>query len=85
MLERYLAVVYIQQPLIADGDTMRITAQIVDNVLWTAEWSFGVNNPFALPERSRQIPECLGLCQFGEGTLERQPLLVERLLKCFEE
>ena len=93
ILERHLAVVYIQQALIADGDTMGITAQIVDNLLWTAEWGLGnalstlapIDDPFALPERSHKSPEFLGLGELGERPVEGQSLFDERLIERFQK
>ena len=64
---------------------MGIAAQIFDNLLWPAEWGLGVNNPFALPERSRKIPEGLGLGELGERPVEGYSLFDERLVERFQK
>ena len=85
ILERHLAVVHTEQSMIANGDTMGITAQILDDLAGPPEGGLGINDPFALPERSRQIPEGLGLGEPVKCAFEEQFLFVERLLKCFQK
>ena len=51
----------------------------------TAEWGIGVNDPFALPERSRKSPECFGLGETGERPVEGKSLFDEGLVKRFHK
>src|SRR6266567_7552665 len=46
-LESHLAVVDLQQPLVGNGNTMRIPAQVFKNLLRSAEWRFRIYDPFA--------------------------------------
>ena len=85
VLECDLAVLYISQPVIADGDTMGIAAQIVDDLLGAAEWRLGVDHPFPLPERTEQRPEGIGFGQWRQVTVKGQTLLFKRLFERFEK
>jgi hypothetical protein len=40
-----LAVLLSEQPFVGEGDSMCITAQIFDGLLWAAEGRFGVHHP----------------------------------------
>ena len=64
---------------------MGITAEILDNLLWTAEWGLGIDDPFALPKGSGKSPEGLGLSEIGDCAMEGQLLLIERLLERFQK
>ncbi len=38
-------VLQFNQSVVGDGDTVRVIAQVPENVLRAAEWSFGVDHP----------------------------------------
>ena len=37
--------VNIQESLVGDGDAMRVTPQVLQNLLWPAEGRFGIDDP----------------------------------------
>ena len=71
--------------MITDGDTMRIAAQILDNLTRAAEGRLGVDNPFTLPERCQEISKGLGLGEPVQCAFAGQPLFIECQLECIEE
>ena len=64
--EADLPVLEFFQPVVRDGDTMSIAAQIIEDAVRAAEWRLGIDHPFTVMER-RQIPvEALGIRQFPQ-------------------
>src|SRR5678816_3625576 len=43
--EAHLSIGYVHQPMVGDCDTMSVPSQIVQDVVWTAEWSLGIHHP----------------------------------------
>jgi hypothetical protein len=70
---------------IANGDTMSVAAQIVDDLLRSGERAFGIDNPFNVTERSRIAGESCRFAQAGECAEELPPVAVERRLQEFQE
>ena len=70
--EADLSVFEFFQPVVGDGDTMGIAAQIIEDPIRAAEWRLGVDHPFTVMER-RQIPgEAFGIRQFLQFAVELQ-------------
>src|SRR5215813_348638 len=44
----------VNQPMVGDGDTVRVPSQIVQDVVWAAEWSFSIYDPFLPKERAKE-------------------------------
>jgi len=51
--EADLPVLQLSQPVIGDGDTMRVAGQIVQHAIGSAEGRLGVDHPFPAAERSQ--------------------------------
>lgn len=55
--KRHLAIGNIDNPVIGDGDAMRIASQIVEHMFGSSEWPFGVDYPVVTkqwPEKSME-------------------------------
>jgi len=61
-----------QQSMIADGDAMRITAEIAQNLQRTTEGRFGVYHPVLPKEASQEFPEAARLPDFIEPSVKLQ-------------
>src|SRR5258705_12026180 len=61
------------QPMIRDGNAMRIARQVMENVLRTAEGRLGVHHPVLTEQRAKKRAEgrllCEGLKSAGEAQL----------------
>ena len=62
--ERHSSISDIDDPVVGDGNAMRITGEILENVLRSSEWSFGVNHPILTKQRSKESMENPS---FGQG------------------
>src|SRR5437868_8149875 len=54
--------------MVGDGNTMGIAAEILQDVLGSAEWRFGVDDPIFAEERTQPSREELGMgkrCEFS--------------------
>lgn len=66
--EADLSLSQFDQPVIGNGDAVRVVAQIFKNVFWTPKWSFGINDPLmatALTQEDRKSPRCGQLVQLS--------------------
>ena len=48
------------EPMVRDGDTMSITAEIADNLFRPAEGGLGINNPILTKQCSEERPKYFG-------------------------
>jgi len=57
-----VAIGNVDEPVIGDSDTMRVTGQVLENVLRSSEWPFGVDNPVVTKQwpKKRMESFCLG-------------------------
>ncbi len=51
-LEFHVAILDIHEPMIRNGHTVGVTTDVIHDLLRTAEWGLGVNNPFRSPRLS---------------------------------
>ena len=47
-----VAIGKVHNPVIGDGDAMRVAGQIVEDMFGSSEWPFGVNYPILRPRKS---------------------------------
>jgi len=57
-------------PMVGDGDTMGITSQVLQDVVWSAKGWLGINDPVLLKQRAQETAEALFVSQ-------RQTLAIE--------
>ena len=56
--------------MVGDGDTMGITSQVLQDVVWSAKGWLGINDPVLLKQRAQETAEALFVSQ-------RQTLAIE--------
>ena len=49
------------QPVVGDGDTMGIAAQVIEDSARAVEWRLGVDHPFTVMERRQLAGEAFGI------------------------
>jgi hypothetical protein len=74
-----------RQPVIGDGDTVRIARQIVEHMLWSTEWRFGVNHPVLSKQCAQEGAEYLVLRQWFQRAGQAQISVTEGLLEAVHE
>ena len=70
--EAHAAVVEAAQALVADGDPVGVTAEVVEDLLGTGEGSLRVDHPFGLAGRSEVLGEAPGVVEGVQPTGETQ-------------
>ena len=48
--------------MVGDGDTVGVTGQVMENMLCSAEWWLGVDDPLLAKELAQELPEALVSC-----------------------
>ena len=76
-----LAVLQIDQPLIADRNAVRVSRQVLEYLLWSARWRFGVHDPLGSGAGPELELELARVSQEGELPMERKPSSVEGTAK----
>jgi hypothetical protein len=74
-----------EEPAVCDRDAMGVAPQIVEDLLWSCERAFGVNDPVELAERLQIASEGRGFDEAEELAEEPQVAGIERRLKAFKE
>ena len=64
-----------EEPMIGDGDTVRIATEIADDLLGPTESGFGIDNPILAKQRSQESGEGLRLGQLLDGSCTDQPVV----------
>lgn len=54
-----LAIAHLDQTPVGDGDTMRITRQILEDVFGSTEWTPGLNDPLQTAQVAKEAVESL--------------------------
>src|SRR5215469_10285200 len=85
VLESDVAIAHIEDALVGDGDAVRITAEIFEDVSGTAEGRFGVNDPISATKGAEKVAELLGIAQIGKVAEEVELAMIEGGLKSVEE
>ena len=62
--EVYAGVIEIEESLIANGDSMGIFTQILNDLRWTGKRSFGIDDPFFLIQVTAQNFPVVGLDEY---------------------
>lgn len=57
---------------VCDGDTMGVTAEIGEHLIWTAEWRLRIDNPFNAASVGKMAGECLVIVEMSEVVEELQ-------------
>src|SRR5678815_5910332 len=78
--EAHLSIGNVHQPMVGDCDTMSVPSQIVQDVVWTAEWSLGIHHPVLSKERAEKGMERLLIRQRKACAIERELLPLESAL-----
>ena len=55
--KRDLAIGEVDDPVVGDGDAMRIAGQIVQNMLWPSERPLGIDDPVLAKQRAKEGSE----------------------------
>ena len=67
--------------MVGDGNAVRVTSEVLKDVLWAAERPFGVHDPVLPEELSQELPELLRVRQTPQGTVEAEFVRPEQTLK----
>lgn len=51
---------------VCDGDTMGVTAEIGEHLIWTAEWRLGIDNPFNAASAGKMADERVAIVEMRE-------------------
>jgi len=60
------------QPMIGDCDTMRIAAQIIEDLIRAAEGRFGIDDPFGFAAALKKVLELFRIVEFLKRSVKRQ-------------
>jgi len=74
-----------QQPVIGDGDAVRVTSQVLQHPPRAAERRFGIDDPLGAAGLGDQALERRRMGQVLEGPMEAEPFVVEGALEQSEE
>ena len=80
-----IAFVHCNQAVVGDGDTMGVTSEVVEHLLWAGERRLRIHNPLLLPHGCKIPLKSIATLQRGEGGEELQPTRVKRLFQQFQE
>lgn len=81
--ERDLTIFESNEPVIGDGDAMRVAAEIRQDMFGPAKGTFGVNDPVTLIGATQERAEELGLSQRFQLPMKAQSALLEGVSQCF--
>src|SRR5262245_42582920 len=71
--------------MVGDGNAVRVTSEVLKDVLWAAEWPFGVHDPVLSEELSQELPELLRVRQTPQGTVEAEFVRPEQTIQPVDE
>ncbi|MCY1245570.1 hypothetical protein D9M72_587300 [compost metagenome] len=74
-----------QQPVIRDGDAMRVAAQVVEHLSGAAKWWFRVDDPLRVSSGREPGRECWRIMQGLELAMEAQQASVEGAAQLLEK
>ena len=69
------------QSMVGDGNAVRITSKVVENMLGTAEGRLGVDNPMLVEELSKKPAKATWISKTLERAVELELVLTKELLK----
>lgn len=79
--ERDVAIGNLDDPVIGDGDTMRVAGQVLENVLRSSERPFGVNHPVVTKQWPKERMEGFCFGQWLEAARQQQFAFMESALQ----
>ena len=74
-----------EQPVAGDGDPVRVTAQVFQDLWRTAKRRFGVPHPLAVLVRAQQFIEGESIPQRPDGTGKHELVSIESVFQAFEK
>jgi hypothetical protein len=80
-----VAGVDVQEAMIGYSNSMSIAAEVIKDVLWATERTFGVDNPIELVEWMKEAGKCSFVGKMCKRAVKFQLLLLERLLEIVKE
>src|SRR5579863_8980838 len=83
--ERDLFPIERKEPVIADGNAMRVAAQIAKHRLGTRHGLFDVDDPVSPAERLQKGPECFGIFEWPGRAAESELVPAIRTLESLEK
>src|SRR5437879_5801455 len=75
----------IDDPMIGDGDAVRVAANVIHHLLWSGEGRFSVDDPFQVAHRIQMTLESLRVSQGLKRSEEPQLARVKGLLQILQE
>jgi hypothetical protein len=81
--ERDLTIFESNEPVIGDGDAMRVAAEILQDMLGPAKGTFGVDDPVTLVGAAQERVEEFGVSQCFQLPMKAQSALLEGVSQCF--
>jgi hypothetical protein len=70
--ESHLAVLHFQQASVRNGDAMGVASEVLDDVLRTSKWRFGVDNPMQTAQSNQETVEFGRISQVGQRAKQMQ-------------
>jgi len=83
--EMNLAIFQVQQATVGNRYSVRVSRQILQDVLWAAKRRLGVNDPVFVAERGYELRETDRVCEFSNASMERKAVRRERLFEKSEK
>jgi hypothetical protein len=80
-----LAIDKVHDPVIRDGDAMRVPGQVVENVFGPTEGSFGIDHPILAEQGAEKGMESFLFADSLEASRKQQFAVNERLLETGDE
>src|SRR5258708_6338499 len=71
--------------MVGDGNAVRVTSEVLKDVLWAAKRAFDVHDPVLSEELSQELPELLRVSQAPQGTVETEFVRPEQTLQAVDE
>ena len=75
----------VYDPMVGDGDAMRVAGQVMQNMFGPAEWSFGVDHPIVTEQRSQKSMESLLFAEPFQTSGKQQLSVAESVLEAGNE
>ena len=73
------------QSMVGDGDAVRITGEIVQNMLGTSEWGLGIDDPVLTKELSKKFSKAMWFDKTLECAVELELVLTKELFQSRDE
>ncbi len=84
VLKGNLAIVESKNPLVGDGNPVRVAAKVFEDLFGTAKGRLGVNNPIDVLERFYQQVKSGGIFEGGDDSGKLELLVAKSQLERFD-